>query len=201
MNKVGILYHPKVEAAISKAKSLEQFLNSRRITTWISSAWETDKARVQLKGTELLLSVGGDGTILRAAQVVVPTATPITGVNLGTLGFMTELGADEAEMELPNLLAGKGWLDERAMLEVTVGDRVFHALNDVVVGRGAIPRLVYVETRIDGQLLTTYRADGVIVATATGSTGYSLAAGGPILHPQSRDKVLAPVVPHRKSVV
>jgi len=197
MNRVGILYHPKVDAAVSKAKSLEQFLNSRHITTWISSAWETDKARAQLKGTELLLSVGGDGTILRATQVVVPTTTPITGVNLGTLGFMTELGADEAEMELPNLLAGKGWLDERAMLEVTVGNKVFfHALNDVVVGRGAIPRLVHVETRIDGQLLTTYRADGVIVATATGSTGYSLAAGGPILHPQSKDKVLAPVVPH-----
>lgn len=196
MKRTGILYHPKVEAARKKAESLEQFLSSRGVTTWLGSAWETEKARAQLKDTELLLSVGGDGTILRAAQVVIPGTTPITGVNLGTLGFMTELGADEAEMELPNLLTGKGWLDERAMLEVTVGDKVFHALNDVVVGRGAIPRLVHVEARIDGQLLTTYRADGVIVATATGSTGYSLAAGGPILHPQSGDKVLVPIVPH-----
>jgi len=196
MDKVGILYHPKVDAAYNKAKDLQQFLSSRGVSAWLSSAWETEQARAQMKDTELLLSVGGDGTILRAAQVVVPGKTLITGINLGTLGFMTELSADEAELELPNLLAGKGWIDERAMLEVQLGDKVFHALNDAVVARGAFARLVHVEARIDGQLLTTYRADGVLVATATGSTGYSLAAGGPILHPQSRDMVLAPIVPH-----
>jgi NAD+ kinase len=196
MNKVGILYHPMIEAASRKSKSLEKFLSGRGTVTWVDSAWEIEKARSHLKDTALLLSVGGDGTVLRAAQVVIPTPTPITGVNLGTLGFMTELAADEAEIELPNILGGKGWLDERAMLEVTAGDKVFHALNDVVVGRGAIPRLVHIEARIDGQLLTTYRADGVIVATATGSTGYSLAAGGPILPPQSQEKVLVPIVPH-----
>ena len=196
MNKVGILFHPKIEAACRKAKALEKFLSGRGIATWVGSAWEIDKARSQLKDTELLLSVGGDGTVLRAAQVVIPASVPITGVNLGTLGFMTELATDEAETELPKLIAGKGWLDVRAMLEVTVGDKAFHALNDVVVGRGAIPRLVHIEARIDSQLLTIYRADGVIVATATGSTGYALAAGGPILPPQSQEKVLLPVVPH-----
>ncbi len=196
MKKVGILFHPNIEAAARKAQALEKFLSGRGVATWVGSAWEIDEARSQLKDTELLLSVGGDGTVLRAAQVVIPTHIPITGINLGTLGFMTELTADEAEIELPNLLAGKGWPDERAMLEVTAGNKVFHALNDAVVGRGAIPRLVHIEARIDGQLLTTYRADGVIVATATGSTGYALAAGGPILPPQSQEKVLVPVVPH-----
>jgi NAD+ kinase len=93
------------------------------------------------------------------------------------------------------LLAGKGWIEERAMLEAQVADRSFHALNDVVLHSMAV-RLVNIEARIDGAELTTYRADGVIVATATGSTSYSLASGGPVLHPQSREIVLQPISCH-----
>jgi len=124
---------------------------------------------------------------------------------LGNLGFMTELSADEALEQLPSLLAGEGWIDERAMLEAELPatdqepPRIFHALNDVVVARGAIARLVRVEASIDGQYLATYKADGVIVATATGSTSYSLAAGGPILYPQSKDFLLVPITPHLSS--
>ena len=204
MNKVGILYHPLVEATQIKAKELQEFLGSRGISVWLCSAWEAEKARAQLDDTGLILTVGGDGTILRAAQVVVPGMTPITGINMGKLGFMTELSADEAVEKLPSLLAGEGWIDERAMLQAelsTTGQepRIFHALNDVVVGRGAIARVVYIEASVDGQHLTTYKADGVIVATATGSTGYSLAAGGPILYPQSRDFLLVPIMPHLSS--
>ncbi|GAH02056.1 unnamed protein product, partial [marine sediment metagenome] len=139
----------------------------------------------------------------RAVQVAVPGLTPIAGVNLGKLGFMTELSVDEAVAKLPALLAGEGWIDERAMLEAELSPagqdepaRIFYALNDVVVARGAIARTVYIEASIDGETLTTYKADGVIVATATGSTGYSLAAGGPILHPQSKEFLLLPIVPH-----
>ena len=103
--------------------------------------------------------------------------------------------------KLPEILKGKGWVDERAMLRaevVTRGKRaqVFYALNDIVVARGEIARIIRVEASIDGQALTTYRADGVIVATATGSTGYALAARGPVLYPQSRDLLLLPVAPH-----
>ena len=168
---------------------------------WVCSAWDRDKACKQLEGTDLLLTVGGDGTILRAVQVVIPGSTPITGINQGKLGFMTELDADEAVAKLPSLLDGKGWIDERAMLqaELTASGkepRVFHALNDVVVARGEIARLIRVEVSIDGQPLTTYKTDGIIVATATGSTGYALAARGPILYPQSRDFLLVPVAPH-----
>ncbi len=207
MRKVGILYHPMVEAAYTLAKELENSLDSSGVSVWLCSAWEGEKARAQVGNTDLILSIGGDGTILRAAQAVVPGLTPITGVNLGKLGFMTELLADEAVERLPALLAGDGWIDERATLEAELPPtdqerekaRTFYALNDVVLARGAIARIVYIEASIDGELLTTYKADGVIVATATGSTGYSLAAGGPILHPQAKEFLLLPILPHLSS--
>jgi NAD+ kinase len=205
MNKVGVLYHPMVEAAFIKAKQLQDFLVANGISVWLCSAWEGEKTKAQLNDTDLILSVGGDGTILRSAQAVVPRATPITGINLGNLGFMTELSADEALEYLPSLLAGEGWIDERAMLEAELSateqepPRIFHALNDIVVARGSVVRLVRVEASIDSQYLATYKADGVLVATATGSTGYSLAAGGPILNPQSKDFLLVPITPHLSS--
>ncbi len=207
VQKVGILYHPMVEDAYTLAKKLEDFLSSSGISVWLCSAWEGEKARAQVGNTDLILTTGGDGTILRAAQVALLARTPITGINLGKLGFMTELSADEAVDRLPALLAGDGWIDERATLEAELlptdpeheSARTFCALNDVVVARGAIARLIYVEASIDGELLTTYKADGVIMATATGSTGYSLAAGGPILHPQAKEFLLLPILPHLSS--
>ena len=203
MNRIGILYHPMNEAAYTLAKKLEAFLGTKGVSVWLCSAWEGEKAKAQVNDTNLMLSIGGDGTILRAVQVAVPGLIPIVGINLGKLGFMTELSVDEAVAKLPALLAGEGWLDERAMLEAELSPagqeepaQIFYALNDVVVARGAIARTVYVEASIDGEPLTTYKADGVIVATATGSTGYSLAAGGPILHPQSKEFLLLPILPH-----
>lgn len=162
------------------------------------SAWEEEKAKPQVAGSDLILSIGGDGTILRAARAVVPHAVPIVGINLGNLGFMTELKATEALDKLPRLLGGEGWIEERAMLEAekVPQGKAFHVLNDVFVGRRSSARLVDIETKIDGEVLTTYRADGVIVATATGSTSYLLAAGGPILYPQAREIVLKPLCSH-----
>jgi len=207
MKRVGILYHPLIEAAYALAKELQQFLAAGGVSVWLCSAWEGEKARAQVNGTDLMLSIGGDGTILRAVQAVVLKPTPVTGINLGKLGFMTELSADEAMAKLPALLAGEGWIDERAMLaaELPPSDqeheppRIFYALNDVVVSRGAIARVVYVDASVDGEPMTTYKADGVIVATATGSTGYSLAASGPILHPQAKEFLLLPMLPHLSS--
>ena len=201
MKKVGIFYHPLIEATQTKAKELQDFLSSRGITAWLCSAWEGETAGAQLDDTDLVLSVGGDGTILRSAQAIVPRMTPIIGINLGKLGFMTELSADEAVDKLPLLLSGEGWIDERAMLQAEFSPdgqktSTCHALNDVVVARGVIARLVSVAASIDGKHLTDYKADGVIIATATGSTGYSLAAGGPILYPQSKDFILVPILPH-----
>jgi len=205
VKRVGILYHPMIEAAYTLAKEVEEFLGSSSISVWLCSAFEWETARAQVNGTDLIISIGGDGTILRAAQAVIPELTSITGINLGKLGFMTELSADEALTKLPDLLAGEGWIDERAMLEAELlptdeeTAHVFYALNDVVVARGAVARVIYVEASIDGEPLTTYKADGVIVATATGSTGYSLAAGGPILHPQAKEFLLLPILPHLSS--
>ena len=117
---------------------------------------------------------------------------------------MTELSVDEVMVKLAALLAGEGWIDERSLIEAELSPTdeghqppgTFYALNDVVVARGAVARVIYVEASIDGELLTTYKADGVIVATATGSTGYSLGAGGPILHPQAKESLLLPILPH-----
>ena len=194
------------QAAGALAEEMEIFLRSRTASVWRCSAWEEEQARAEAEGTDLLLTIGGDGTILRAVQVACQYGIPVTGINLGKLGFMTELVADEAMARLSALLAGEGWIDQRAMLEVALEGtaagppRTFGALNDVVMARGAIARVVYVETRVDNEPLTTYKADGVIVATATGSTGYSLAAGGPILHPRSEDFLLVPILPHLSPV-
>jgi NAD+ kinase len=134
-------------------------------------------------------------------QVVIQASVPITGINQGKLGFMTELDAAEAINKLPSLLSGEGWIDERSMLQAELlsgsnAPRTFHALNDVVMARGEVARLIRIDVAINGQPLTTYKTDGVIAATATGSTGYALAARGPILYPQSQDFLLVPVAPH-----
>ena len=202
MKIIGILYHPMKESAGKLAKKLQKSLADRGLSVWICSAWDTESARCKTNGTELILTIGGDGTILRAAQVVIPSKTPITGINLGNLGFLTELTTEEMLEKLDHILAGEGWIDERCLLEVKVnladGERsqTFYALNDVVVARGEVARVIHVTASIDGAELTTYKADGVIVATATGSTGYALAAGGPILNPRSKDTVMLPIMPH-----
>ncbi len=201
ISRVGILYHPHIEAARAKAEEISRIVQENGGSAWLGSAWEAQRARAALDGTDLIITVGGDGTILRAVSVVVPQSIPITGVNMGRLGFMTELAVGEIGEKVPEILAGRGWLDERAMVMAEVpspdgGGQPFHALNDVVVARGAICRVISIEVRIGDELFTTYRADGVVLATATGSTGYSLAAGGPVLHPRSGEFTLVPLVPH-----
>lgn len=202
IKRVGILYHPMIKTAGSLAEELKDFLSGKGVVAWTCSAWEGERAKAQLDNTDLILTVGGDGTILRAAQVAVPQQIPITGVNLGRLGFMTELSPAEAREGLATLLRGGGWLDERTMLEAELkaggkGPPLnFFALNDVVVARGMVARIVYLSVSVDGEPLATYRGDGVILATATGSTGYALAAGGPILYPRASDFLLLPIAPH-----
>lgn len=180
------------------SRDLEQYLKTQDIPSWRCSAWTPDEARPKIDGTDLLLSVGGDGTILRASRVAIPECIPILGINLGRLGFLTELRADEVKDILPRLLSGEGWIEERTILEASIppDETKLYALNDIFVGRRSAARLVSITCRLNGGPLTTYRADGVIVATASGSTGYAMAAGGPVLHPQSKNMVLAPVASH-----
>ncbi len=198
MKQVGILYHPKHEKAIAFSHEVDRFLHTKNILSWLCSAWEPEKARPQIPGSDLILSIGGDGTILRTVRAVIPEPVPILGINLGSLGFMTELKSDDAINKLTTLLNGKGWIEKRATLEVTLlsQGKTIYALNDAFVGRRNSARLITIDCKIDGQNLTTYRADGVLIATASGSTGYSLAAGGPILQPQAREMILEPVCSH-----
>lgn len=202
MKIVGIVYHPLNKGAFGLAQKVADFLRLSGVTCWLCSAWEGQQLSKQITDTELILTIGGDGTILRTAQALISHSIPITGINMGRLGFLTELTADEATEKLPALLAGEGWIDERAMLEVELdgsegqtGKKLF-VLNDVVIARGVIARIISVEAKINDEPLITYKADGVIAATATGSTGYSLACGGPILHPQALQFLLVPIVPH-----
>lgn len=196
--KIGIVYHGRLDAAIDLSLDLEKTARKTVASVWRAAAADEEGIRAQAIDSDVVVAVGGDGTLLRAARALAGCPAPILGVNLGKVGFMTELTASEAMENMPRIMAVDGWIDTRAMLESSHASRedCFIALNDVVLGRGATCRIVCIETRIDGRLLTTYRADGVIVATATGSTSYALAAGGPIAYPQSRDILLQPVSPH-----
>ncbi len=202
MKKFGIIYHPLNEGALALANGIESFLQSRDLSAWLCSAWDGDCLRQNLPQMDCAITVGGDGTILRTAQAIIPHAIPIIGVNLGKVGFLTEIAPAAAVEKIATLLDSGGWIDERVMLEAKLFDeysreiRSFNVLNDVVIARGEIARIINVTANIDGELLTTYKSDGVICATATGSTGYSMATGGPILHPQSADYLLSPITAH-----
>jgi NAD+ kinase len=207
MNKIGCCYHPKLADGLGArvADELAAVAARHVEATWTASAWDEDALRAHVPGTDLLLTVGGDGTVLRAARAVVPHPTLLLGVNMGRLGFLTELDARSALERLPDVIAGAGRIEERAMLHAEIvsprehdGERPARhdALNDIVIGRVTLGRTVQVAVRVDGTPLADFRADGVIVATATGSTAYSLSAGGPILPPESREIMLTPLAPH-----
>jgi NAD+ kinase len=198
VKRIGIIFNPRRQEAIDVSRKFQQLLSGKGITSWLCSAWEPEHAKGQLAGTDLLLSVGGDGTILRTARLCSQNAIPILGINQGRLGFMTELTEAEAIAKLPSLLNGDGWIEERSMLEINLPshNKTIHALNDVFIGRRSSARLVTIDCTVNSSTMAVYRADGVIVATASGSTGYSLAAGGPILHPETREIVITPVCPH-----
>jgi NAD+ kinase len=198
MKKVGIFVHPRWSSASRLAARVESALNSDVDEVWKVSEFEDATVPERMPGTDLLICLGGDGTLLRAARSVIPHVVPILGVNMGRLGFLAEVRAPDLLDRLADVLAGKHRIEQRAMLQSTVSTwaATYHALNDVVVGRSSVGRPVYVDVAIDGTRLAVHRCDALIVASATGSTAYSLSAGGPILHPESRDIVLTPVSSH-----
>ncbi|HEY8900353.1 MAG TPA: NAD(+)/NADH kinase [Chthoniobacterales bacterium] len=151
--------------------------------------------------SDLLVVMGGDGTILRVVHRVGAALRPIFGINLGSLGFLTCLGPTEVERAVDAIVSGDFLLSSRSLLKVELLSagapvQTFYALNDAVVSRGERSKLVKIDVRIDGEVLTNFNADGLIVATPTGSTAYSLSAGGPILLPDTGVFVITPVCPH-----
>jgi len=144
---------------------------------------------------------GGDGTMLCAARIVADSGVPILGVNLGSLGFLTEVKPEEMHAALESLLAGEYQLEDRMLLEIEVSKRDrsltrYLALNDAVINKGALARIIELEVSVNSQLVTLTRSDGLIISTPTGSTGYSLSAGGPILYPTLAALIITPICPH-----
>lgn len=150
---------------------------------------------------ELVVVLGGDGTLISVARLFSGKDVPIVGINLGSLGFLTEITVEELYTRLEKCLEGNPRVSDRMMLEVTLhreGQAIekCNVLNDVVINKGALARIVDLETKVNRHFLTTYKADGLIVSTPTGSTGYNLSAGGPIIHPQMSCIVITPICPH-----
>jgi len=196
---VCLIYNPRITRAGPLAKEAAGWLDKQGLRTSVGTT--EDAHSLPIEGSDLVVALGGDGSILRAAHVAAPHQTLIVGVNLGRVGFLAEASPDNWPEILSPVLSGDFWTEERMMLRATVerdGDMVVQedALNDIVVGRGAQARVVRLDVEIDGQPLAQYAADGLIVATATGSTAYALAAGGPVLSPSARSIVLVPVAPH-----
>ena len=155
------------------------------------------RLREAVAASDLLICVGGDGTVLHASGIAARSDVPVFGVRMGRLGFLAEATEAEAPDGLATILDGGGRIERRMMLQARVGDgEPLHALNEVLIGGEHLGRTVSVGLRVEGVLLAEYRADAVIAATATGSTGYALAVGGPILPPTSQDLIVTPVAPH-----
>ncbi len=188
--------------AIAESRLIGAFLAEHGVRTHESSLYDDVlRRRLQQRGFDLLIVVGGDGTMLRAARLCAPVDVPILGINLGRLGFLMEVRRDEWRERLPLLLKGEYWLENRMMVhaEHWHGDHQlggWDVVNEAVVSRGEIVRPVHLTACVDDSFLTTYVADGLIAATPTGSTGYALAVGGPILPPQLRNILIIPVAPH-----
>ena len=198
---VGIYYHPRLDEASKLADSVADKLRQQDLDVWASMPWDPDRATKRLPETDLLICLGGDGTILRAARVAAAHDCLILGVDLGRQAFLTELRPEQIDAHLPDLLSGNYIIEDRAMLEAAPlvaadAPTTMPALNDVMIGRGSLGQPAYISVGVNGDQIGVVRADAVVVASATGSTGYSLSAGGPILHPRARSVVLTPVAPH-----
>jgi NAD+ kinase len=194
--RVGIVHKMTSAEAAETALYVAQFLRSKGVEVL------QDEAEIA-RSAELVVVLGGDGTLIHAASVLDGRSVPILGVNMGSLGFMTEVPQSELYPRLEDVLAGRAIVSERMKLRVHLHragsrERMLDAevLNDVVLAKGALSRMVELDTTCSGNYVTTYRADGIIIATPTGSTAYNLAANGPIMYPTMRGVIVSPICPH-----
>jgi NAD+ kinase len=199
--RLGILANPHYPQTLELAGRIGAAITDRGAELVCTEAERQASETLPTGDMDLLITLGGDGTMLHAAHLVAALGTPILGIHMGRLGFLAEVRRDEWEQGLDRILAREYWLEERSMLRcrlcresAAVGP--WDALNEVVIGRSGISRVVRLATYVDQGYFTTYVADGLIVATATGSTAYALSAGGPILPPELRNMLLVPICPH-----
>ena len=197
-----IAAYPKMPEAFTQAEAMSVYLKEKGIEAPFGSLYDEGlRKRVRRGEFDLLIMAGGDGSVLRAGNLCASSNVPILGVNLGRIGFLIQVEVDEWREYFDKLLAGEAWIENRMMLHAEhfrAGEVVgnWDALNEVVVGRGQTLRPVHLSAEVDGRHLTSYVADGLIASTATGSTAYALAAGGPILPPELRNILLVPIAPH-----
>jgi NAD+ kinase len=202
VKRIGFAYNPTNEAATELRERAAGWLEMQSLTHWAAPAADRTALHEQLPGSDVVIVLGGDGTFLRAARAVIDDDVPLLGINVGKVGFLSKVEASALERVLGQLVAGEYGLESRMALEAriihgggqaTAADERLPALNDIVVARGALARVVRLEVSIDASHLATFVADGLVVASPTGSTGYSFSAGGPILDPTARNLVVTPI--------
>jgi NAD+ kinase len=208
MKSIGLVPNPHKIESMKLAAQLADWLIARGLGVLIPKDQAGEIGRPDLSATDdevtqadFILVLGGDGTILRWSRIAAPKGTPMMGVNFGQYGFITEIHPEEAIPAMERVLAGDYIVSERVMLKATVtrNDQpigTFYALNEAVVGKGPFARLLGLHTYVGGRFIVTYTADGIIVSTPTGSTAYSLSAGGPVVHPDVSVMIVTPICPH-----
>ena len=201
MNLVGILQQPRIRESMALGDDVRRWLTEHGVASWMAAPWDDEAIAAPLHETDLVIVLGGDGSTLRAARWTVPYNVPIFGINVGRVGFLSEATPDDWPDKLERVLRGQHWLERRLLLhaELWRDDALvqpFMALNEVVIGRGSQARVIRLHLRVDDDLVTTYIADALIVATPPGSTAYAMAAGGPLLPPQLQNFVVVPVAAH-----
>ncbi len=192
LKRVSLTVKQDSERAAEVARKVETFLKRHGVDVSYNGIRPDDEA---------IVVVGGDGTLLHVAAKAFKRQLPLLGINAGGLGFLTEVHTDEMTEALERLVTGSFTLDKRMVLRVEVVDaqgelvKRYTALNEAVITKGALSKIIKINTWADNSFLTTYRGDGLIISTATGSTGYNLSAGGPIIHPGIEVMVLTPICP------
>ncbi len=201
MKFIGILHQSRIPESELLAEKIASWLKDQGIHSWVGSAWDDKEINGQLSDFDLLIVLGGDGSTLRAARLMTPYDAPIFGINLGRVGFLSEAQPGEWHEKLSKVLEGDYWLERRLRMHADLqrNDTIigtYPALNEIVIGRGQHARVIRLHLIVDGDLVTTYVSDALIVATPTGSTAYAMAAGGPLLPPQLQNFVVVPVASH-----